>query len=69
MNISMQNGISVSSGNGKVIINGENIPLPNGMKTDSQSVVNGKVYIGGYEFFPKTKSFKRTVLALFHLFF
>jgi len=69
MNISMQNGVSVSSGNGKVIINGENIPLPNGMKTDSQSVVNGKVYISGYEFFPETKSFKKTIKALWYMVF
>lgn len=70
MNISMQNGFSVvSSSNGKVFINGEDIPLPKGMKTGSQSVINGRVYIGGYEFFPETKSFKRTLMALFNLWF
>jgi len=69
MNISTQNGVFVSLGNGKVIINGESIPLPKGMKTDSQSVINGKVYIGGYEFFPENKTFKKTLKALWYMVF
>ncbi len=69
MNISISNGIAVSSGNGKIVINGETIPTPKGMKTNSQTIINGRVYIGGYEFISETKSFKRTLTALFHLWF
>ncbi len=69
MNISISDGVSVSSRNGNVTINGEKIPLPRGMKTNSQSVINGKVYIGGYEFFPESKTFKRTLKALWHMIF
>lgn len=69
MNMSIQNGISVVTSKGKVFIDDEEISLPEGMKTGSQSVINGNVYIDGYEYFPKTKSFKKTLKALFYKYF
>ena len=65
MNMQSQNGITVSSGDGKVYINGEDIKLPKNMKTNSQTTINGTVYIGGYEYFPKEKRFKRTLKSIF----
>lgn len=64
MNTSSANGLTVSCGNGKVIINGEEIPIPNGMKLGSQAIIDGKVFIGGYEFFPEEKIFRKTLKAL-----
>ncbi len=70
LNISSQNGVIVSTGKGKeVTINGEKIETPKGMRINSTSIVDGKVYIGGYEFIPAQKKFKRTFKALWHLFF
>ncbi len=67
MNISTQNDFSVvSSSNGKVFINGEDIPLPKGMTTNSQTIIDGKIYIDGYEFFPESKTFKKTLKAFWH---
>lgn len=69
MNISVQGGSSVVTSKGKVFIDGKEIPLPKGMKTGSQSVINGKVYIDGYEYFPAEGIFKKTLKALFHKYF
>ena len=66
MNISTQNGVSVSFNSGKVIINGENIALPKGMTTNFQTIIDGKIYIDGYEFFPESKTFKKTLKAFWH---
>ena len=41
----------------------------NCMKKNSQTIVNGKVYIGGYEYFGKEKKFKRTFMSIWHLWF
>jgi hypothetical protein len=69
MNIQRQGGMSVQAGNGKVFINGEQIYVPKDMNLGNQTIINGKVYIGGYEFFPKEKRFRRSLAAWWHLFF
>ena len=61
MSVARQNGLTVITDKNKVIVNGEKIPLPKGMNTNSVSLMNGKVYIGGYEYIPKEKKFKRTL--------
>ena len=66
MNTSISNGLSVSCGNGKVIINGEEIPVPKGMRLNSQVIISGKIYIGGYEYFPEEKAFRKTLKASMH---
>ena len=69
MSVIFQNGFSVIIREGKVIINGEEISTPRDMKFNSQSIIDGKVFIDGYEYFPKLKQFKRTLRALWeHLF-
>lgn len=69
MSVINQNGNSVITSKNEIIINGEKIPMPKGMKTHSQSIINGKIYIDGYEYFPKSKKFKRTLRALWELLF
>ena len=50
----------------KVIVNGVELP-PVPSKRYSSTVINGKVYIDGYEF--KDGKWKRTLKALWHLWF
>lgn len=69
MNISKQNGTTVITSNNKVIINGEEIKLPKNMKTNSQTVINGRIFINGYEYIPKLKKFKKTFRAFWELLF
>lgn len=64
MSTTMQNGITVITNKNEVIINGEKIQTPKNMKTNSQTIINGKIFINGYEYFPKLKKFKRTFRAL-----
>ena len=60
----MQNGIMVCGGT--VMIDGKHIP-PCPAKNTSTTIINKKVYIGGYEF--KNGKWKRTLRALWHLMF
>ena len=69
MNVSHQKGISVVSDHGRVFINEKEIPTPKGMKTNSQTVINGRVFIGGYEYLPSQNKFKRTLRAIWELLF
>lgn len=64
MNIQINNNCIVV-GN-KVIINGVELP-PVPSKGYSSTVIDGKVYIDGYEF--KNGKWKRTLGALWHLWF
>ena len=64
MNIQINNNCIVV-GN-KVIINGVELP-PVPSKGYSSTVIDGKVYIDGYEF--KNGKWKRTLRALWHLWF
>jgi len=55
--------------NNQVFINGEQIKTPKRMNTNNQTIVNGKIYIGGYEYIKEKKEFKRTLTAIWHLLF
>lgn len=57
----MNNGVMVC--HGYVMIDGKRLP-PCPAKHDNTTVVNRKVYIGGYEF--KNGKWKRTLKALWH---
>jgi len=65
--ISIQNGTSCICTKNKVVINGEEVKIPKGMRTNSQTIINGRVFIGGYEYIPKKKCFKKTLRALWEL--
>lgn len=64
-----QNGTHCLIRNGDIFINGEKIDKPFGMITGNQTIVNGKIFIGGFQYFPKQKKFKRTLKAIFYYFF
>lgn len=61
--ISVQNGITVTDNH--VIIEGRKYPLP--CKPTNTTMINGKVYINGYEF--KNGKWKKTIKAIFHKYF
>ena len=69
MNQILQDGNSIITTKDKIIINGEEIKIPAHIKTNSTTIINGRVFLGGYEYIPKTKEFKRTLRALWELFF
>ena len=60
----MQNGVMVCRGT--VMIDGKKLP-PCPAKNTSTTIINRKVYIGGYEW--KNGKWKRTLRALWHLMF
>lgn len=66
-NIIMGSNVSITQSNGKVIVNNVEYDLPNKSKASSVTVVNGKVYINGYELV--NGKWKRTLTALWHLLF
>ena len=69
MSVSIQNNIIVTTDSNEVFVNGEKISIPEGMKTNSQTIINGRLFISGYEFFPKQKEFKRTLRAIWEYLF
>lgn len=56
-------GNGVMCANGRVWINGEEIVTPKGLNTNVLVNVDGKIYVGGYEFIKAEKRFKRTLRA------
>lgn len=64
-----QNGTSLSVSNGEIMINGEKIEKPEGMEIKRVTQINGDIFISGYEFIPKTKTFKKTLKAFWYLIF
>ena len=69
MNIQSHNNVSCITDSSRrvTIINGIEYPWAKGMRGRSVSQINGKSYIDGYELIDG--EWKRTFLALFHLFF
>lgn len=70
--VTIQGGVGVcvsTTKRGEVFINGKQIPTPKGMNTNSSTVINGRVFIGGYEYNFQKRKFERTLLAMWHLFF
>lgn len=64
-----QNGTLVICKNGKVYINEDEYEMPKGMNGNCQAIINGNIYIDGFEFDKKKKRFKRSFAALKELFF
>lgn len=58
----------IKSGN-KIFINGDEIERPKDMKMNSITQIGNNIFIGGYQFNHTTKTFKRTLRALWHLYF
>jgi len=72
MTINIGDGDSIVSSNDEIFINGEKVKCPKGMTAGnvcSQTVINGKIYVNGYEYNKKTKTFKRSLKALWYFLF
>lgn len=69
--VSYHNGkvTSVSCSDGIVTINGKIINTPNKMNLNSVTNINGRLFIGGYEWIPSECKFKRTITAIWHWLF
>jgi hypothetical protein len=57
--------------NGKCMYYGQRIPSPPRFNKNSINVttIDNKLYLNGYEYFPKQKKWKRTLKALWYLIF
>jgi hypothetical protein len=66
MNMNIQMGDNYMVCGNRVVINGVELP-PVPSSGHNSTVINGKVYIDGYEF--KNGKWKRTLRALWHLLF
>lgn len=65
----IQSGKHIIMNEDKLTIDGKEIPIPKGLKGNNQSIIDGRIYIDGFEYLPKQNKFKRTLRALFHLIF
>jgi hypothetical protein len=64
-NVCISDGVVV---NGRhITVNGETFEIPHYIKGNNQSIIDGKIFIDGYEF--KDGKFKRTLKALWHMCF
>jgi hypothetical protein len=64
------NGQSISVHGRAVLINGELAPsLPDNVDRGNIAVIDGNVFIDGYEYLPEDKKWKRTIRALWHKWF
>lgn len=62
------NGMRIIVYGDRISINGEDIKKPSGMRTGMVSQVDDEIFIGGYQFDHKTKTFKRTLKSIRSLF-
>ncbi len=73
MQIQSSNGTTVitSLGERKIVIRGKQYEIPEKVARagSSATIVNGKIYINGYEFMEKEAEFKRTLTAFWHWWF
>lgn len=66
----MQWSHAVKMFNDRIIIDGKTLPpLPKKCKGYTSSVINGRVFVNGYEFKFDENKWKRTFRALFHYIF
>ena len=68
MNIITSNGVTIS--NGVLKVDGEVVEFPKKLNGNiSNSIIGNSIYINGYEYIRKTKTFKRTLRAMYHYIF
>lgn len=68
MSVVKSNGIIVNSGKRFVIKDGKYYEIPKHIKGNNVTTINDKIYINGYEL-KKNGSWKRTIIALWHMIF
>ena len=62
------NGMRIIVSGDRISINGEDIKKPRGMRTGMVSQMDNEIFIGGYQFDHKNKTFKRTLKSIRSLF-
>lgn len=66
-NLHISDGSTVMMNGDKVIINGVEYPKPGSKRCSNSTIINGKVYINGYEL--KNGKWKKTLRAIYHKYF
>lgn len=69
INISLNGSKYLCIENDKVFIDNEQINIPKNINLNNQTICDGKIYIGGYEYIDSEKIFKRTLRAIWHMLF
>ena len=67
MNIIIQNGQEVRYSKDRIVVNGVTIPNPPKFKANSVTIVDNRLFVGGYEYI--NGKWKRTLRALWHKWF
>ena len=67
MNLIIQNGQEVKYSKDRIIVNGVTIQNPPKFKANSVTIVDNRLFVGGYEYI--NGKWKRTLRALWHKWF
>ena len=67
MNTIIQNGKEVRYSKDRIVVNGVTIQVPQKFKANSVTIVDNRLFVGGYEYI--NGKWKRTLRALWHKWF
>ena len=67
MNTIIQNGQEVRYSKDRIVVNGVTIPVSQKFKANSVTIVDNRLFVGGYEYI--NGKWKRTLRALWHKWF
>lgn len=67
MNLIIQNGQEVRYSKDRIVINGVTISVPQKFKANSVTIVDNRLFVGGYEYI--NGKWKKTLRALWHKWF
>ena len=67
MNLIIQNGQEVRYSKDRIVVNGVTMPVPPKFKANSVTIVDNRLFVGGYEYIDG--KWKRTLRALWHKWF
>ena len=67
MNTIIQNGQEVRYSKDRIVVNGVTIQVPQKFKANSVTIVDNRLFVGGYEYI--NGKWKRTLRALWHKWF
>ena len=67
MNLMIQNGQEVRYSKDRIVVNGVTIQVPQKFKANSVTIVDNRLFVGGYEYI--NGKWKRTLRALWNKWF
>ena len=67
MNTIIQNGQEARCSKDRMVVNGVAIPVPPKIKANSVTIIDNRLFVGGYEYIGG--KWKRTLRALWHKWF